>query len=235
MPAERLRVAVVEDYDVMRTLLVDDLTANGFQADGCADAGELWRHLTHSPCDLVVLDVGLPDEDGFSVSRRLRGHSGVAVVMLTGYAGNEHRLLGVAEGADAYLIKPVESAMLIATLNRVGRRRANGESGLADTEGWRLIDQGWLLRSPDRREIPLNAYERDLLYHLLAARGATVSRARLQRALTREPYPFDEERFDLVVQRLRHKVTALSDCRFPLSDDPANGALRIGRIDVGRQ
>lgn len=228
---ERLRVAVVEDYDVMRSLLVDDLTANGFQANGCADAAQLWRHLTRSPCDLVVLDVGLPDEDGFSVSRRLRGHSGVAVVMLTGYASTEHQILGVDQGADAYLIKPVESPILIATLKRVGQRLADREArGAVDSDGWRLADRGWLLRTPDQREIPLNAYERDLLHHLAAARGGAVTRARLQLALTRDPYPFDAERFDRVVTRLRQKVAALSECRLPLNDDVASASLCIASL-----
>lgn len=227
--ADPLRVAVVEDYKAMRSLLVENLTANGFQVDGCADAAALWRHLSHFPCDLVVLDVGLPDEDGFSVGRRLRSQVGVAVVMLTGYASHEHQILGVHEGADAYLVKPVESHVLVATLNRIGRRLYRQVPGMETPRrlGWQLAEQGWLLRAPDQKDITLNAYERDLLHCLAAARGAPVGGDALLAALTRDRYPFDRRRLDQVVRRLRHKVAALSGYRLPLRPGPVAGSFQV--------
>ncbi|QJX02819.1 response regulator transcription factor [Alcanivorax sp. IO_7] len=121
--AERpLRVAVVEDYGPMRALLVRELVAGGFRAVGYPDAASLWRHFPDAAFDLVVLNIGLPDEDGFSVSRRLRRDTRVPVVMVSGYGSNEHQLLGLREGADAYLVKPVDIHVLLATLERLARR-----------------------------------------------------------------------------------------------------------------
>lgn len=221
MLSDLLRVVVVEDYDAMRWLLVDDLTANGFQVDGCADAAGLWRHLTHFPCDLVLLDIGLPDEDGFSISRRLRACPGVAVVMLTGYASNEHQRLGVRDGADAYLVKPVESDVLIATLNGIAHRlsRAPGRAS-AD---WQLWEQAWVLRTPAQQNIPLNAYERGLLRRLAAARGAVVERADLLDALLPLCQTFDGALLERVIQRLHHKIATLSGARLPLWPGSAAG------------
>lgn len=226
MYAERLRVTVVEDCEVMRSLLVDELVAHGFDTDGCADAASLWQRLSRSPCDLVVLDIGLPDEDGFSVSRRLREHDGLSVVILTGYAGGAQQLFGTDQGVDAYLIKPVESPVLIDAIRRIRRRLVDREPiGAAGGDGWCLAEQGWSLHTPDRREIPLNAYERDLLHHLLGARGDGVTRARLQVALSRESHPLDAQRLDRVVRHLHHKVSLLSRCALPLKDDPVTGSL----------
>ena len=101
MSERRLDVVVVEDDPEQRELVVNEIAANGFNVKGCADATALWRHLTVSRCDLIVLDVGLPGEDGLSVAEHLRTASQVGIVMLTGYATSSDQVRGLRHGADA--------------------------------------------------------------------------------------------------------------------------------------
>lgn len=225
MATERLRVVVVEDDPAMRSLLVDDLHTDDFRVQGCADATALWQHLRDHPCDLVVLDIGLPDENGFSVCRRLHEQTEVATVIVSGYASNEHQTLGISEGADAYFIKPVESHVLVATLKRLGRRLGQHQEAeaIASIAGWQLLEQGWVLCTPNYRSIPLNAYERGLLCRLFAVDGATVPGDDLRLVLARENHAGSTRDLVRLVHWLQHKVAALSGCRLPLRFDADGG------------
>ena len=228
MATKRLHVVVVEDDPAMRSLLVDDLHADDFRVQGCADATALWRYLKDHSCDLVVLDIGLPDENGFSVCRRLHEQTEVATVIVSGYASNEHQTLGISEGADAYFIKPVESHVLVATLKRLGRRlgQYQEEAAIASVAGWRLLEHGWVLCTPNHRSIPLNAYERELMHRLFAAGGATIPGDSLSLALAYGNRPSSARELVRLVHWLQHKVAALSGCRLPLQFD-ADGGVRL--------
>lgn len=227
---EQFDVVVVEDDAEQRDMVVNEIAAHGFNVTGCADATALWRHLTVAPCDLIVLDVGLPGEDGLSVAKHLRTSSQVGIVMLTGYSGSDDQVRGLHHGADAYLTKPVDYPVLMATLKSLGRRlrgapatprpaasaprkERQGESAKAD---WRLVADGWKLRTPDRRDVILTAYERDLLRCLMNAGGRPVDRETLIEALTREVHEFDPHRLEMVVYRLRRKILTVSTHTLPL-------------------
>lgn len=228
MTTERLRVVVVEDDPAMRSLLVDELHSDDFRVQGCADATALWRYLREHPCDLVVLDIGLPDENGFSVCRRLHEQTEVATVIVSGYASNEHQTLGISEGADAYFIKPVESHVLVATLKRLGRRLSQHqqEEAVASVAGWRLLEQGWVLCTPNHRSISLNTYERGLLCRLFAAGGAVVPGDDLRLVIARGNRAGTARDLTRLVHWLQHKVAALSGCCLPLQFD-TDGGVRI--------
>ena len=229
--AERpLRVAVVEDYGPMRALLVRELVAGGFRAVGYPDAASLWRHFPHTAFDLVVLNIGLPDEDGFSVSRRLRRDTRVPVVMVYGYGSNEHQLLGLREGADAYLVKPVDIHVLLATLERLARRLGLDDDGAPPrSAGWWLAEDGWLLRTPDNREIALNGHERALLSRLLAAAGAWVPDRDLSAALANGDARLGERPVPApLLRRLRRKIAAFTGLPPPL--ESRAGAHRFASL-----
>ncbi|MBL7250591.1 response regulator transcription factor [Alloalcanivorax sp. C16-2] len=224
-----LRVAVVEDYGPMRALLVRELVAGGFRAVGYPDAASLWRHFPGEVFDLVVLNIGLPDEDGFSVSRRLRRESRIPVVMVSGYGSNEHQLLGLREGADAYLVKPVDIHVLVATLERLARRlRLEDRGAPPRSAGWWLAEDGWLLRTPDNREIALNGHERVLLSRLLAAAGAWVPDPELVSALAGQSRPGERPVPARLFRRLRRKIAAFTGLPPPL--ESRAGAHRFATL-----
>lgn len=233
VPDRRPWVAVVEDYGPMRALLVRDLSGSGFRVDSYADAASLWRQFPHRHFDLVVLNIGLPDEDGFSVSRRLRRHTNIPVVLLSGYGSHEHQLLGLREGADAYLVKPVEPRVLVATLNRLARRRRADQGALPGTGGWWLVEQGWLLRPPGGPDIGLNGHERALLRTLAAADGGWLSGDRLEAALSRAGGAPGRRLLARTVWRLRRKVAAFTAVTLPLEEH--QGAWRFVALSDERR
>ena len=123
---EEAVVAVVDDEDDLREPVVDYLCAEGVPAVGAANAKELDALMAKRPVSLVVLDVNMPGEDGFSIARRLRAAGGgIGVVMLTAKRDLVDRVVGLELGADDYVTKPFEPRELLARIRAVTRRIAD--------------------------------------------------------------------------------------------------------------
>ena len=201
-----IRVAVCEDDVDYRDILLYGLTKLGLQAYGVPSAEALDRLLAEREVDLVVLDIGLPGEDGFSTARRLRHerpHLGIA--MLTARIIVEDRIRGLNQGADLYFVKPVDLGELTAALASLHRRLAPKPK---PTRPWRLAKGRAVLETPDGVAVALTGPELQLLDRLLASPGVTVERADLLLALG---WPQDDKadhRLATVISRLRTKVVA---------------------------
>ena len=218
-------VVVVEDDTELRdAILIPGLAEFGFEACGVASAEALYRHILGNACDLVVLDVGLPNEDGFSAAAHLRTALGmkVGIVMLTGRVGGDDRVRGLEGGADAYLAKPVEVEVLAATLHSLIRRMRAGitaERMAVDATPnavWRLESDGWCVRSPTGKSVALTLAERRILSRLVANAGEPVLRDALIADLTDDVDSFDPHRLEMIVHRLRRKVEDRSGEVLPL-------------------
>jgi len=218
-----LRVALLEDDALLRDRVLCPGLANfGFDVHSMETASELRVLLATTAIDIVVLDVGLPDTDGFSVARDVRAaHPGMGVVMLTGRGETRDRVRGLSEGADAYLAKPVEMELLAATLHSLARRLHGRSSGPAP-KIWQLGSNDWCLVSPRGREIALTRAERQVVRRLMATPGEVVTRVELIATLTDNIYDFDTHRLESLVYRLRRKVTDTCGESLPLA--AAHGA-----------
>jgi len=203
---QRLLIYLIEDEADLREELVFSLGAMGFEAQGFGDAAEFYRALVARRCDITVVDVGLPGEDGFSVARHVHSAGGIGVVMLTARRALEDRLQGLQEGADAYLVKPVDVRELAATLRAVARRLGNAGVAPKPAPGWQLAEGGWVLRDPERRELSLTTAERAFLNCLFENRGQPVTRDALIVALGGNTFDFDPHRLDSLASRLRRKA-----------------------------
>src|SRR5215468_10606831 len=119
----RPHIVVVEDETTQRRLLVDYLTRQNFQVSG-ADGGVALRKLVERELPtLVMLDVGLPGEDGFALARWLRERSGrIGIIMVTGATDTVDRVVGLETGADDYIAKPYDPRELLARVKSVLRR-----------------------------------------------------------------------------------------------------------------
>src|SRR6201989_1831610 len=119
----RAHIVVVEDEAAQRQLLVDYLGRQNFRVSG-ADGGTALRKLLERELPaLVMLDVGLPGEDGFVLARWLREKSGrIGIIMVTGATDTVDRVVGLETGADDYMPKPVELRELLARVKSVLRR-----------------------------------------------------------------------------------------------------------------
>lgn len=221
MPPNRadgvLRIALLEDDAMLRErILVPGLANFGFAVVGTDTAAALHHHLNTHTVDMVVLDVGLPDQDGFTVARNVRAtYPEIGIVMLTGRGATPDRVRGLSEGADAYLSKPVEIELLAATLHSLSRRLRDLPVQ-AVPRHWHLDANGWCLISPSGRTVALTKTERRVVDRLTTIPGQLVTRDELIAALTDNVYDFDAHRLDSLIYRLRRKVTDTCGESLPL-------------------
>lgn len=226
---DRLTIAVVEDDPEFReAVLLPLLERSGFSVTGLGSALELYRSLLTRRYDLVLLDIGLPDECGIAIARHLRETlPDVGLVILSGNLAPEARMRGLQAGVDAYLCKPVEALELVATLRNLAQRvRAatdsaaaiavlNGEVVQAEG-GWWVDERGWRIRTPDGATLTLNQAERQVVALLAATSGAPVSREAMIEHLVEDVHDFDPHRLETLVYRLRQKCSRETGCELPL-------------------
>ena len=214
------RVAVVEDEDELRGLIVEELSERGYDVVGLASAEALYRHMSVQALDIVVLDIGLPGESGLGVASHLRQLASVGIILLTGRGGKKLMAQSFAVGADLFLTKPVDYDVLAVAVANLHRRLAPAING-APSHGpralaWSLSDAGWTLHGPDARTLALSEAERTILARLLEQPGTPVSRTALIDVLTDQPWDFDPHRLDVLVHRLRGKVNSRFSQPLPL-------------------
>jgi DNA-binding response OmpR family regulator len=212
------RVLVVEDDRELREkVLVPGLQAFGFETTGVGTAAELYRAIAGDRFQLIVLDIGLPDDDGFAIIGHLRSVSTVGIVVLTGLYASADRVRGLSQGADVYLTKPVDMEVLAASLHSLIRRIDGSQPSLSAPRGWRLEAGGWRLLTPNGAVVALSAAERLIVNRLAASPEEPVPREVLVDELTVHIDDFDPGRLEMLVHRLRRKVAAKAGHELPLT------------------
>src|SRR6266480_7343074 len=127
---DRLHIVVVEDEATQRDLLVGYLSRHGYRVSGLDDGRALRRLVERELPSLVMLDIGLPGEDGFVLARWLRERSGrVGIIMVTAATDTVDRVVGLETGADDYIAKPFEPRELLARVKSVLRRVTGSGAG----------------------------------------------------------------------------------------------------------
>ena len=228
--ALRPRLAVVEDDAELREqILLPVLCAAGFDATGLDSALQLYRSWAGSPFDLVLLDIGLPDDDGVEIARHLRGLSpSPGLVIYTGHGRSLDRLRGLRAGVDAYLVKPLDMDEVVETLRNVHARLATPAGQVPDAAVagcWSLNRRGWSLTAPSGSTVPLSQAERQVMALLVASRDAPVSREVLIAHLTGDVESFDPRRLEMLVYRLRQKCRQACGEDLPLRTVRGTGYL----------
>ena len=204
-------VLVVEDTAEIRELVATVLARAGFDVRAVDTGAACLAEVRRSAPDLVVLDLGLPDEDGTEVCRRLRAESGCYVLMLTARAEEVDLLVGLAVGADGYMAKPFSPRELVARVQAM-LRRPRPAAVPADDAVVRLAD---LEVDEDSREVRVDGAVVDLTrteFDLLAALAARPGRVLQRETLLREVWQTDwEGNLRLVeahMSNLRRKLVA---------------------------
>jgi DNA-binding response OmpR family regulator len=206
------RVLVVDDDAELCRLVTRFLAREGFATSWAPNGAAGVERARAEDYALIMLDVMMPDTDGFDVLRQIRQHSRTPVLMLTARGDTDDRIRGLEMGADDYLPKPFDPAELVARIRAILRRSAPHRPGyaaiaLGDIEldgGTRSVRRGGTL-------LDLTTVEFDLLAVLLRVAGTTVSREELVRnVLGRELSAFDRS-IDTHVCNLRRKLGPLED------------------------
>jgi two-component system, OmpR family, response regulator len=201
-----VRVLVVEDEVKMAGLLRRGLEEEGYAVDVAPNGSEaLWLG-TENPYDAIVLDVMLPDEDGFEVCRRLRAAGRWApVLMLTARDGVPDRVAGLDAGADDYLTKPFSFSELLARL-RALIRRGGGERPAVLRSGDLTLDPATRRVARGDRPLELTQKEYALLELFLRHPGEVLTRTSIIEHVWDFAYDGDSNVVDVYVRYLREKI-----------------------------
>lgn len=208
-------VSLVEDEPVLREEIAFQLRQRGMDVHTFNNAEAFYRFLATRPRTVVILDIGLPGEDGLTIARHLRAHDPqIGIVFLTARHLREDRLEGLSAGADAYLVKPVDLDELALVLNRLlARCNTNNIASVSNfrrandpKSEWQLHIATAMLQAPDGSGIRLTVNEIQLLQVLTQKAGEACSHAEICRALGLLPDEWSRHRLEVIISRLRRKV-----------------------------
>jgi DNA-binding response OmpR family regulator len=216
-------IAVCDDEVDITVLLAGYLHTHGFRVTQVHSGRDLLALMSVDAPDLVLLDLGLPGEDGFVIARQLREHWHCGLVIVTGRGDAIDKVVGLEVGADDYVTKPFDLRELLARIKAVLRRLAPaettapppsaapapaGEKTRVRFNGWQLDTAARTLTDERGAEVPLTTGEFDLLSVFTRHPGRVLSRDfLLERTRGREAAPFDRT-IDVQVGRLRKKLEA---------------------------
>jgi two-component system phosphate regulon response regulator OmpR len=205
MPEDAPHILVVDDDTRLRELLSRYLGENGFRVTVARDAADARAKLAGLNFDALVLDVMMPGESGFDLTKWLRGVSTVPVLLLTALGETENRIDGLSRGADDYLVKPFEPRELVLRLEAILRRaRAVPHAPAAAVSlGALSFDPAREELSKDGTRIRLTTAEASLLKVFAESPGRTLSRYDLIR---RSRIEGNDRTVDVQITRLRRKI-----------------------------
>lgn len=201
-------ILLVEDDLRLAELVSRYLESNGFSVAVASRGDEVAGTVEREPPDLVILDLGLPGEDGFTVCRQLRLMYANPILILTARDSDIDHVLGLELGADDYVVKPVEPRVLLARIGAL-LRRSRGVLG----PDRKLLQFGKLSINAasrtvhlDGQSIPLSGNEFDLLLYLASHAGKIQSRETLFKDLFKREYDGMDRMLDIRISRLRRKL-----------------------------
>ena len=222
-------ILIAEDESAIAQTVLYALRAEGWQAEHVLLGGEVLPRLRQGGIDLVILDVGLPDANGFEVCRALRAESAVPVIFLTARDGEVDRVLGLELGGDDYVPKPFSPRELVARVRARLRRVTPVVDG-----GWRVhgrfgIDEAGHRIRFDDHVLDLTRYEYGLLAALLVRPGAVLTRAQLMDRVWGDALESGDRTVDTHVKTVRAKLREIDGAADPIHTHRGLGYS----VDVG--
>ncbi|MEW6280389.1 MAG: response regulator transcription factor [Candidatus Eremiobacterota bacterium] len=200
-------VLVVDDEEAIVEILELNLKREGYQVLTSADGRHALHHVRHSSPDLVLLDLGLPDLDGFEVCREIRRFSEVPVVMVTAREDDVDKILGLETGADDYVVKPFNPKELMARVKAILRRVGSPARTDRNQLSFREVTIDVLRRKVflNKQPVDLTPKEYDLLTFLISRPNAVHSRQDILREVWGSEH-LDARSVDVHVRYLREKL-----------------------------
>lgn len=203
-------VLVVEDEEKMRGIIVDYFKASGFLVFEAPNGREALEILESAKINLVILDIMIPEIDGWAVCRRIRKISDIPIILLTARSDEEDKLMGYEIGADDYITKPFSPKVLIAKTKNLLRRV---EGSLSDSNKKKCIDiigisidkESMIVKVDDER-IDLTPKEYDLLIYMIENKKRVLSRDEIINSIWGYEYIGDLRVVDNHVKKLRKKL-----------------------------
>ncbi|MBR2634148.1 MAG: response regulator transcription factor [Clostridia bacterium] len=197
------QILIVEDEPAIANMVKLCLVKNGYRCETAGDGNEAAEKIEKKPFDLVLLDVSLPDMDGFELIDYIRQFR-IPVIFVTAKTSVRDRVRGLRAGAEDYICKPFDLEELLARVLTVLRRYRKTDSVL-ETGRIRIetLERTVFL---DGKEVLLSAKEYDLLLFLVRNQNIALYRETIFEQVWRDPYPGDTRTVDLHVGRLKKKL-----------------------------
>ncbi len=201
-------VLIIEDEAIMRELIAVAFRDNGYHVLEAADGLEALEIFDENHIDLVLLDIVMPKLDGWSVCRRIRSKSDVAIIMLTSRDDDEDQLLGFELGVDEYVIKPINIQVLLARSNRLLVRLANSDDKLKNIiqKSGITIDRDAYSVMVDNIKVDFAPKEYELLLYLVENEGRVLTREKILNTIWGYDYFGDYRVVDTHIKKIRKKI-----------------------------
>ena len=204
---DRIKILVVDDESRMRKLVRDFLEREGFRVLEAADGVEaMERFYEDKDIALLILDVMMPNMDGWQVCREVRQSSKVPIIMLTAPSEERDELQGFELGVDEYISKPFSPKILVARVTAILRRVNALDAGQVIDAGGISIDKAAHQVKIDGKEIELSYKEFELLSYFIENQGIALSREKILNSVWNYDYFGDARTIDTHVKKLRSKL-----------------------------
>jgi two-component system, OmpR family, response regulator CpxR len=226
------RILIVDDDVELCTLLTEYLSSEGHEIEAHHSGRGAVDRALDGRFSLIVLDVMLPEMNGFDILRQIRRTSDVPVVLLTARGEDVDRIVGLELGADDYLPKPFNPRELSARINAVLRRmqpRRAAEDARTLSVGDVVLDRGARTVVTDGEEISLTTVEFDLLAVLLQSAGNVVSRESIAEQVLGRRFDVFDRSIDMHISRLRRKLGDTDDERQRIKTVRSIGYIYVQR------
>lgn len=204
-----MNVLIVDDEKEMRHLISIMLHQEHIQTYQASGGQEAYDILDRQPIDLILLDVMMPDEDGFEVCQKIRKNSDIPIIFLTAKDANADKVRGLRLGGDDYMVKPFTASELIARIQAV-LRRYQPQQGVTHTQiiqrGNIFLDEIARRVTVEGREIPLTLKEFDLLHLFMKQPNIVYTREQLLEKIWSLDYDGGTRTVDTHIKTLRLKL-----------------------------
>jgi DNA-binding response OmpR family regulator len=205
-----MQVLLVEDDERLSSLISQYLTEHGFIVQRLASGKNLLQHIQTSPPDILLLDVMLPGENGFSLCKKIRPYYPGPLLFMTAKNDDFDQIFGLEIGADDYIIKPVEPRVLLARINALLRRNREPVSTSDSLQklqyGQLIIDRSSRSALLKGEDVQLTSHEFDMLWKLAKNPSTLVDRTTLYREVIGREYDGLDRSADVRISRLRKKL-----------------------------
>lgn len=206
------QILIVEDDQSLNQQITGLLTEQGYQVTQCFDGEAGLVEAVSQPFDLVLLDVMLPERDGFSVLNNLRKTRQTPVMMLTACGAEEERIAGFSKGADDYLAKPFNLTELLLRIEALLRRSLGVRDNRADvrqlTLGELFLDRHVQSLSVNSQPVELTSIQFKLLWMLVSHQHEVLSKPYLHQLVLEREFSCYDRSLDMHLSRVRRKLTA---------------------------
>ena len=202
MENEKSHILVVDDDDRIRNLLKDYLSENNYIVSSAENAEDAKLKISYLNFDIIVLDVMMPGQDGYELTKEIKKKSKVPIILLTAKGEVENRIKGLELGANDYIGKPFEPKELLLRIKNILKEKNIINPNSNYKVGDAIINLNKMTISLNKKNNKINSSERKILLEMLSNPGKTYSREEI-RSISGI---IQERSIDVMITRLRQKL-----------------------------